>query len=416
MSIRSVFPLLLLLLVPSVVAAQDGDSVGEAELLISVSSAGEAVRGEQSGTLRAGALRQGQQRAFPIVVPPNRCVAVFGRGGAGLDNIDVSLVRGRNVLARDTTASAEAELRFCAGTRPERARMQVRAFRGSGLFAAAAFLLPEGATPTDPVQAPAGGPEAGTGALVRLEARARAVVGDYVPVSPPGRENLRAGERIDRTVLLSPGRCYRVVAAAEEGVVDLDLVLVGPTGAEVQQDTGDDREPTLGVLRPLCPALPGQYHLIARVETGAGAFAWQVYGSGGAVATGPAAPAGPRFRVGGAGDDFVAQRIRALHQQRGDGRQPITDLASGELRTNEQREIRLRVEGGSCYTVIGAGVPSIRELDIRVLDAFGNERAHDEQRDAFPTASFCAQVAGEWRVVTRVFIGYGRYGVQIFRR
>src|SRR5688500_2944807 len=98
------FVLLTLLAFTETARAQDGDSTSEAELLIFVSSAGESVRGEQLGALRAGTLRQSQQRAFSVVVPPNRCVAIFGRGGAGVENLDVSLVRGRNVLARDTTA------------------------------------------------------------------------------------------------------------------------------------------------------------------------------------------------------------------------------------------------------------------------------------------------------------------------
>lgn len=418
------FAFVLVTLLGAPVWAQDGDSVGEAELLIFVSSAGESVRGEQLGALRAGTLRQNQQRTFTLAVPANRCVAVFGRGGAGVENLDVSLVRGRTVLARDTTAAAEAELRFCAGARAERARMQVRAFRGGGLFAAAAYLLPEGSTATEV----AGGTGTGAGAtgttagasasvLERLTARATAVVGDYTPVSPPARETLRAGERIDRTVMLTPGRCYRIVASGEDAIADLDLVLLDPTGGNVQEDGSNDREPTLGVLRPLCPALPGQYHVVARIERGEGAFAWQVFGSGAArPATGGGAATASRFRIGGAGNDFVAQRIRALHQQRGEGRQPATDLVAGDLRTGESRETTLEVDGGACYTVIAAGVPSIRELDLRVLDGFGNERAHDEQRDAFPSASFCAPVAGRWRIVTRVFLGYGHYGLQVFRR
>src|SRR5436190_12077965 len=119
----------LLASLPLAAFAQDGDSAAEAELLISVSAAGEDAHGEQLGTLQAGALRQGQQRQFAVTVPANRCVVVAGRGGAGIENLDVSLVRGRTVLARDTTASAAADVRYCAGARADRARLTVRAFR-----------------------------------------------------------------------------------------------------------------------------------------------------------------------------------------------------------------------------------------------------------------------------------------------
>jgi len=59
-------------------------------------------------------------------------------------------------------------------------------------------------------------------------------------------------------------------------------------------------------------------------------------------------------------------------------------------------------------------VPSMRELNIQVLDSFGNEMATDATADAFPTARACPQVAGRWRATVRAFAGYGQFGAQVF--
>ncbi len=121
------------------------------------------------------------------------------------------------------------------------------------------------------------------------------------------------------------------------------------------------------------------------------------------------------LRVGGSGNGFVAQRIRARHQAVGEGGQPHTDLITGTLRTGQTRIVPFEVEGGQCYIVLGAGLPSVRELDIRVFDSYSNERSRDHESDAFPFAKICPSVAGRWSVEVNMFNGYGQYGLQIFK-
>jgi hypothetical protein len=119
--------------------------------------------------------------------------------------------------------------------------------------------------------------------------------------------------------------------------------------------------------------------------------------------------------VGGSGNDFVANRIRDRHRAVGEGRQPVTPVQAGTLQTSETARLEIPVQGGHCYVAVAAGVPSVRILDLRALDAYGNEVDADDSEDAFPSVRFCAQVGGTtWAVEVRMYDGYGRYGLQIF--
>lgn len=406
---RATTLLLFSLLSAGSAAAQAGDARLAAQLVIEVSSAGEEA-GERVGSVQSGWLRQGQTRRFAARLEAGRCYLFVGRGAPSIDNLDVSLARGRTVLTRDSATGRAADVRHCAGERAERVRWSVTAFRGQGAFAAAVYRLPEGSDAASAVEE-----VSGVTALERLDALAAARAGDMRPVTPPRRETLSEGERVEREVSLEPGRCYRVLVAGEGGIGDVDVALLGPDGGALQSDEVDGRDAYLGVLRPLCPGQPGQYRVALRVEQGGGSFAWQVRGSAPGGAAREVRTARPsRYRVGGTGSGFVAERIRARHRAVGEGRQPVTDLVTGRLRTSEEHRIPLEVEGGRCYVVIAAGMPSVRELNLRVLDPYGNERARDETRDAFPSVRFCPSVAGRWTVEIDMFNGYGQWGAQAF--
>jgi hypothetical protein len=255
----------------------------------------------------------------------------------------------------------------------------------------------------------------GESALTLLESLVERHGSNMRPVTVASREELTAGQQLDRDVPMRPGRCYRVLAAGEGGIEDLDLSLVDPNGTTLQRDASNDALPTLGVVAPLCPATPGTYRLSMRVEAGEGAFAWQVFGSVPRGATsGDGGGRSAQYRVGGAGSSYVAGRVRQVHARHGEGRRPITDLLTGRLSAGERAEHRFRVTGGQCYVVVAAAVPSARDLDLEIRDPYGNRRAADEGAGATPHAKVCPDVAGSYVARVYMFQGYGNYGVQVF--
>jgi hypothetical protein len=76
----------------------------------------------------------------------------------------------------------------------------------------------------------------------------------------------------------SPGKCYRVYAAGESSIEDLDLLLRGPARDHFVADVTHDSWPVLPPREPVCFTEPGSYMLEVSVYRGRGRYALQVWG------------------------------------------------------------------------------------------------------------------------------------------
>jgi hypothetical protein len=401
-------------------AAGQGTRKTEAELVVAVSSAGSGLHedAQRLGPMHSGSLGEGGRAQFGFVAPAGRCVVAIAEGEPRLEELRVTVGRNGRELAR-AKGEGEVQARWCAGEQQSRVRMTLKAARGRGRYAAAAFALPKGVTKP---QSQGRAPSDGASPAERLQRRVERAGQGFEALTPVQRQSLEPGERVVRELAVRPGRCYRVLAEADSGIDDVDLAWIGPGGRPLQEDQSDEARASLGVLRPLCPTDSGSYRLALRAEKGSGQVAWRVLGSDESKKQQASDNGGDsgkarskEHRVGGSGSGFVASRIRGRHREVGKGAKPVTGLFEGDLQTNEKKRFSVELQGGHCYVAIAAGVPSVRELDLRLLDPFGNEAGTDASKDAFPAARVCPHVAGRYEVELRMFNGYGRVGVQVFR-
>lgn len=383
------------------------DATARAQLVTDVASAAETGGADSAHPLSTESddLARGRSRDVAVSLAASRCYVAIARG-AGIENIDVSFVRGRTVLARDTDTGPSARVAYCAPGTAERVSVRITAFRGQGAFALGVYEQ----APDSGVAAP--GADAGvTGTpLERLAAWTFAQPG-FAPIGAATRETLTEGQHVEREVHFVPGRCYRVLVAADTAVTDVDLVIRAPDGGEVQRDGTSRPDASLGVLRPLCPATAGAYRLAITLAHGSGALAWQAIGSTANAAT--AVTSGPHFTIGGTGNDFLGTRIRTRATQLVPGGTAQSDVLRATLQTSETFEGSVDVASTSCYVAVGAGAPSMRELALVVHDVLGSELGHSSEHDAFPSARFCPHVSGRARVGMRAVIGYGQAAVQV---
>jgi hypothetical protein len=96
---------------------------------------------------------------------------------------------------------------------------------------------------------------------------------------------IRTGEQaesdpVDRYTFEVPaaGRCYRVYAAGDSSVGDLDVLLRGPSGDAAIGDITHDSWPVVPPREPACFSQPGLYMLEVSVYRGSGKYALQVWG------------------------------------------------------------------------------------------------------------------------------------------
>ena len=125
----------------------------------------------------------------------------------------------------------------------------------------------ESAPPPDPLAPP----------LTALDALAKRYAAGLIPEGPPIEGELAHGERRDHLLVLRAGHCYRVIAAGDPSLEDLDLALFDPTGAPVTEDPGQDRYPVIGLQSGVCLAQAGSFRLQTHAYVGQGKFALRVY-------------------------------------------------------------------------------------------------------------------------------------------
>ncbi len=377
--------------------------------MLAVASAGEHdARGTRIGSMRHEEVRPGRPLTFDTTLNPSECLLLVAQAGQGIRDLDLTIRRlgaSGTPLSRVTARGGLGQARHCAGARIERLRFLVASVAGRGRVVAAIYRVaappPSQAIVID-----------STSPLERLSALVERDGARYAPITPPALEPaLEAGTFIERTVPLAPGRCYRVFAAGSAGVTHLSISIRAPrSDAELQNDGAELATPTLGVLRPLCPATAGEHHLRFQVEAGSGRFAWRVY----AQAQRAAAVARLQtYAVGGDGSGYVPSRLRSRHRVVGRGGLGVIPLAEGALRRSGTVEVPVEVRAGRCYVAIAAGVPSVRSLSLSVRDTFGQERATGAAAPQ-PHARFCPSIAGQWTVRVKAEVGYGRYGMQVF--
>jgi hypothetical protein len=104
--------------------------------------------------------------------------------------------------------------------------------------------------------------------------------GGMRPVTTVQLGEQAANDPVDRYLFDVPaaGKCYRVYAAGDASIKDLDLLLRGASADSVAADVTHDSWPVLPPREPACFSAPGHYLLEVSVYRGAGHYALQIWG------------------------------------------------------------------------------------------------------------------------------------------
>lgn len=86
-----------------------------------------------------------------------------------------------------------------------------------------------------------------------------------------------AGKEREHRFKAESGDCYRIFTVAEPAVEDLDVEVLGPSGAKVAFDTSDDRWPIVKPDGPFCVFTEGEYRAVVRAQRGQGKYAIEIW-------------------------------------------------------------------------------------------------------------------------------------------
>lgn len=346
---------------------------------------------------KTGGLSEGQTARFRQILRKGACYRFVAVGGEKVTDLDLKIFSGAKSLAADSGSVPSPVVEYCAKKDVE-AEVRLQLYGGTGAYALGIFAKGE--------------VEAGGGALADLEESARRsleaysaeIAGSMDPLGEPVTGTL--GHRNSQTldVTLDLPRCYKFIAIGGEGVQDLTMsVLVD--GREVASDRISGKRP----VAQWCA--PGRVHAQLKLTMygGAGGFAVGVYGARKATIASPE-------KVGGPDTDFIANRIRQLHIQYGKGRAAVSQVFRGNLSTNNEKVFKVKLNAGHCYTIIGAGSPSVKDLEVSLLNQSGSELQKDETRNGYPVMDTdpCPSFTGVYTVKAKMLRGFGQFGIQVF--
>lgn len=223
------------------------------------------------------------------------------------------------------------------------------------------------------------------------------------------------------------------------GTKNLVMALTSTFAAIVLVGCGGDKEPANSPQASQCP--PGQYF--------DGRFCQSMQQTGPTTAppqqtapapTGPApgpampvataAPGTPATPLDATAASAATQLLGALATQHAmAGAKPVGPALAGQFQQGQQLEAQVQMNPGKCYTVVGAGVPTIQNLDIQLVPAIslpglpaavaaadqtqGSTAIVGEKPNCFKWA---LPVGGTMKVIMTVSAGQGIAAAQVYEK
>jgi hypothetical protein len=347
-----------------------------------------------------GSLGEGRSANLSFAVEAGRCYRVVAVAEAGITNLDLTLLVDGAQVGEDVEPDAVPVVGTCAAAAGT-ARLDVWAVAGTGGWAVGLYSGAQpasaAATPENPL-------------FTLLDAAAVTLSAGATRASTPFTGALAVSGTQQYDVSLQSGKCYAFVGISDAGNLDLELT----SGTQVLgRDT--DLDTTPGVV--FC----AQSQLTVRAKltllSASGNFAFGVYNAPSVqLPTSAPRPTATGIAVGGTETDYVATQVRALHQQRAAALLPVSQVNRGTLQQAEESEFVVNLPAGRCYTIIAAGVPSVRDMDVTLTSPYGQVLATDATDDASPVlvTNPCPQWSGDYRIKVTMQYGYGAFGFQVF--
>lgn len=348
-------------------------------------------------------LTQREETRRGLNLQAGTCYAFASLGGDGTTDTDIFILNSEEeIMIQDNETDRDGVVQFCPPTTGSYV-LRAQLWSGEGPLFTVAYQ--QGASTnanTNDVMATnttATRSLDESYALLDADIRARG----YEAYGEAARGQLAQGGERNINVTLDGGKCYAIVAIGESSVRNLDLIVRDSGGSIVDRDVSTDARPIIRV----CAGESGTYQMKISMAEGAGNFAYQAYRW----------PRGTRGPFGLSGLIYVRLgEVTSLLQV--EGYEPDGNFAPG--RGNLRREggsahHDLELPAGQCFSILTVGGDGVNDIDLR-LSQNGQQLAADGTRNGFPTARYCTQTAGTYRLDVTATAGHGAYFYQVFSR
>ncbi len=346
-----------------------------------------------------------EDRYFSLNLTQGTCYAFATLGGPTARDTDVFLVDGQgNEIVRDVSPSGDAIVRYCA-QQTGAYRLRARMYTGSGALFTVGYVQGQGGeVATQGEQVISTQTTAGIGLdenfrLLDSDMHARG----YESYGQPSRSQLTESQTQDYPIELEGGKCYALLAVGDNGVRDLDLIVMDASDHEVDRDVETDARPIVRV----CAQQTGRYKMQVRMYSGQGNIVYAAY-------RWPLGTSGP-FNLQGLIWVRLAEMTKLLEVEGYTPDVQNTPARGHVRRQGQSARHNIQLEGGQCYAVLAVGGDGVNNLDLKLMDG-SNVVASDTTRTAFPDVRFCPPSSGRFAMEVTATNGAGDYFYEVLRR
>jgi hypothetical protein len=345
-----------------------------------------------------------EDRNYQLNLQEGHCYVFATFGGQGARDTDAYLLSGGGEeLVTESSDRLDANVRYCPPTTGVY-QLRARMFSGEGPLFTVGYVQQRAATPApEPVTAVIASSTVAPGLdenfrLLDADMRARG----YDAMGASTRGQLAQAGTQDFAVSLEGGKCYAILAVGDNGVRDLDVILLQGE-RELDRDVEADPRPVVRV----CPEQNGDFTIRIRMYSGQGNFIYAPY-------RWPRGTRGP-FNLRG----IIYVRLAEVTSLLGvEGYQPDVDATPGQgrlAREGQNRAQDIRLTSGQCYSILVVGGEGVNDLDV-TLARGGTQLGSDGTRTAFPSVRYCADQTASYSLDVHARSGSGQYFYQVFRR
>jgi hypothetical protein len=148
----------------------------------------------------------------------------------------------------------------------------------------------------------------------------------------------------------------------------------------------------------------------------------------GAVPVGTSVAGTPAQPLDATAAAAATQLLTPLAAQSAPGAKPIGTAVAGNFQQGQVMETQVQMNPGKCYTVVGAALPTVQNLDIEIVPlmpvpgappvmAADQTQASTAIVGAAPNCfKWALPVSGPMKIVVRVSAGQGMAAAQVFEK
>ena len=214
----------------------------------------------------------------------------------------------------------------------------------------------------------------------------------FIATGEPTFGTLGQGENISLNQTLPAGTCTFWIAAGDTAQSDIDIS-VWAGDSRVAHDNANDDWPVVHY----CSAPEQEVRVDLLMYGGSGNFGLRT------------------FSHAFSGTDEIEVEMSFLASVYAVGMEPQGTISRHTLGDGESETLTFSLQGGACYSMIGASASEIGNLDFYLFDSEGRIIDADTAPDNYPIVGVCVEVDDSFFLRTAVYDGAGEFGWRIFR-